>query len=33
MKSYNFLLEKYKNLNSEENFVNDYGYRNVEKLK
>ena len=33
MKSYNFLFEKYKNLNSEENFVNDYAYRNIEKLK
>ena len=33
MQTYNFLLAKYKNLNSEEDFVNDYSYRNIQKLK
>ena len=33
MNTYNFLLAKYKNLNSEEDFVNDYSYRNIQKLK
>ena len=33
MKTYSFLLAKYKNLNSEEDFVNDYSYKNIVKLK
>ena len=31
--TYNYLFEKYKNLNSEEDFVNDYSYQNPLKLK